>query len=224
MRNKEIIERNLSDKILELFYLKEYNQKQISRELDIPYTQVYRFLRDHKLKNFNDEKLEALSMSDDFNPLNVISYYFQSVHHSAKELAFTGIVAEMLREKIAKIIYEQGVESLVRGDNAALLSQWYANAQKMGNLVAGAQKHLEGYISLFSQVLDVQREVSYVKVVTDILRQEDPSLYRKIQRALDADPEAKRVLESLSSQDIMFYWDSESGKVSGRTIELEEAV
>lgn len=219
MRHKELVERNLTDKVLELFYIKGYNQKQIAEELQVPYTQVYRFLRDHKLKNFNDEKLEALAMSDDFNPLNVISYYFQSVHHSAKELAFTGIVSEMLREKIAKVISDEGIEALNKGENAALLSQWYSNAQKMAGLVAGAQKHLEGYISLFSQVLDVQREVSYVKVVTDILRQEDPTLYRKIQRALDADPEAKRVLESLSSQDVMFYWDSEGSKIASRTLE-----
>jgi hypothetical protein len=219
MRHRELVEKNLTDSVLDLFYIKGYNQKQISEELQVPYTQVYRFLRDHKLKNFNDEKLEALAMSDDFNPLNVISYYFQSVHHSAKELAFTGIVSEMLREKIAKVISDEGIESLNKGENSALLSQWYSNAQKMASLVAGAQKHLEGYIALFSQVLDVQREVSYVKVVTDILRQEDPTLYRKIQRALDADPEAKRVLESLSSQDVMYYWDAESGKVGSRSTE-----
>lgn len=219
MRHKEIIEKGLQTQIKEMFYLKGYNQKQIAENLDLPYTQVYRFLRDDKLKNFNDEKLEAIAMSDDFNPLNVISYYFQSVHHSAKELAFTGVVSEMLRERIAKIISDEGVEALRRGDNAGLLDQWYQNAQKMASLVSGAQKHLEGYIGLFSQVLDVQREVSYVKVVTDILRKEDPALYKKIQRALDADPEAKRVLESLSSEDVLHYWDADSGKVMSRRLE-----
>lgn len=219
MRHKEIMERNLQDTIKEMFYLKNYNQRQISEELDIPYSQVYRFLRDDKLKNFSDENLEAISMSDDFNPLNVISYYFQSVHHASKELAFTGVISNMLREKIAKIISEEGIEALRRGENSGLLDHWYQNAQKMERLVAGAQKHMEGYISLFQQVLDVQREVSYVKVVTDILRQEDPALYRKIQRALDADPEAKRVLELLASNDVIHYWDSDEGKVSSRRLD-----
>lgn len=219
MKHKDIVERNLQPKIKEMFYLQNYNQRQISEELGIPYSQVYRFLRDDKLKNFSDENLEAIAMSDDFNPLNVISYYFQSVHHASKELAFTGVISNMLREKIAKIIADEGIDALRKGENAGLLEQWYANANKMERLVAGAQKHMEGYITLFQQVLDVQREVSYVKVVTDILRQEDPVLYKKIQRALDADPEAKRVLELLASNDVIHYWDSEEGKVYSRNID-----
>lgn len=219
MRHKQIVEMNLQGTIKELFYLKNYSHRQVADELGLKYEQVYRFLRDDKLKNFSDENLEAISMSDEFNPLNVISYFFQSVHHASKELAFTGIVSNMLREKIAKVISEEGVEALRKGENSGLLEHWYQNAQKMERLVAGAQKHMEGYISLFQQVLDVQREVSYVKVVTEILRQEDPALYRKIQRALDADPEAKRVLELLASNDVIHYWDSDEGKVSSRRLE-----
>lgn len=213
MRNKAIAERDLGDKILDLFYKKGYGQAQIAEELGLERKQVYRYLRDQKLKDYNTEKLEAIAVSENFNPLSVISYYFQSVHHAAKELAFTAIVADLLREKIASILAEGGVEALTDGENQAIMSHWYANTGKMTNMVAGAVKHLEGYLNLFSQVLDVQREVSYVKVITDILRKEDPALYRKIQRALDADPETKRVLEALSSQDVMYYWDAEVGKV-----------
>jgi hemerythrin-like domain-containing protein len=218
MRHRNIKERGLEEKVKELCYLRGYNTTQIATELDLTYTEVYRFLRDDKLKNFSDEKLETIAMSDEFNPLNVISYYFQSVHHASKELAFTGILAELLRGKLAKIISEEGVEALTKGDNNELLQQWYELARKMGKLVEGAQKHMEGYINLFSQVIDVQREVSYVKVITEILKKEDPVLYKKIQRALDADPEAKRVLESLSNSDVMMYWDTETSSMRQREL------
>lgn len=220
MKHKNIVVRGLEDQIKDMFYLKQMNHREISEALDLTYSEVYRFLRDDKLKNFSDDKLEAIAMSDNFNALNVISYFFQSVHHAYKELAFTGLIAEMLREKIAEKIDQEGVESLTRGDNYELTRQWFEVSRKISKLVEGAQKHMDGYINLFSQVLDVQREVSYVKVVTEILRREDPELYRKLQRALDADPEAKRVLESLSREDVMLYWDATSNRIGRR--ELEE--
>jgi hypothetical protein len=222
MKYKNIVSRGLEQKVKDMFYLEGRTQKDISKELGLPYHEVGRFLRDDKLKNYSDDKIEAIAMADNFNPLTVITYFFQSVHHAYKELTFTAIISEMLREKIAKKISEEGVENLVRGDNRELLSQWYANSGKLSKLTEGAQKHLEGYLNLFTQVLDVQREVSYVKVVTDILRQEDPSLYRKIQRALDADPAAKKVLEALSREDVLYYWDAESGKISQQTISIDE--
>ena len=218
MRHKKIKERGLEERIKEMCYLRGYTTGQIATELDLTHSEVYRFLRDDKMKNFSDEKLETIAMSDEFNPLNVISYYFQSVHHASKELAFTGILAEMLRTRLAEIISKEGVEALSKGENYAVMQQWMELARKMTKLVEGAQKHMEGYINLFSQVIDVQREVSYVKVITEILRKEDPILYKKIQRALDADPEAKRVLESLSSSEVMMYWDTEAGSMKRRDL------
>lgn len=209
----EIVRRNLQDEIKELFYVKNYTYQQIADTYNLSYNQVYTFLRRDKLKNYSDDKIELIAMSEEFNPLTVIGYFFQSIHHSAKELAFTGIVSEELRIKIASIIDQEGVEALTKGENARLLGQWYSNSNKMSSLVANAHKHLEAYIDLFSQVLDVQREVSYIKMVTEILRTEDPELYKKIQRALDADPTAKRILEALSSEDVMYYWDANIGKV-----------
>jgi uncharacterized protein YjgD (DUF1641 family) len=218
MRHKNIKERGLEQTIKEMYYLKNYHIGLITEELGLKRTEVQRFLQEDKMKNFSDEKLEALAMSEDYNPLNVITYYFQSVYHSSKELAFTGILSEMLRTKIASIISEQGIEALDKGENTALMKQWFEVTRKLGKLVEGAQKHMEGYISLFSQVLDVQREVSYVKIVTEILRKEDPTLYKKIQRALDSDPEAKKVLESLSNQDVLFYWDTDSSSLQKRNV------
>lgn len=220
IKHKNIVSNNLESEVKELFYVKNLTHREIAEKLNLSRNEVYRFLRDDKLKHFSDEKLEAIAMSDDFTPLNVVSYFFQSVHHAYKELAFTGMLSELIRTKIAKIVDEEGIEGLYRGENFALTRQWMEVSQKLAKLTEGAQKHMDGYINLFAQVLDVQREVSYVKIVTDILRKEDPELYRKLQKALDADPAAKRVLESLSRQDVLFYWDGD--KVSQRTLEVED--
>lgn len=219
MKHKTIVSLDLEMQIKEMFYLKNMTQTEIAAKLGLNVPEVHRFLRDDKLKNFSDEKLEAIAQSEDFTPLSVISYYFQSVHHAFKELAFTGIIAEMIREKLAEKIDKEGIESLNRGDNYELMRQWLEVSRKLGKLVEGSQKHMDGYINLFQQVLDVQREVSYVKVVTDILKKEDPELYRKLQRALDADPAAKRVLETLSREDVLTYWDSDTASVTRRSIE-----
>ena len=117
MKHKNIVVRGIEDEIKDMFYLKQMKHREIADSLDLTYSEVYRFLRDDKLKNFSDDKLEAIAMSDNFNALNVISYFFQSVHHAYKELAFTGLIAEMLREKIAEKIHQEGIESLSRGDN-----------------------------------------------------------------------------------------------------------
>lgn len=219
MRHQLIKERKLDKTIVQDYYgtngHAKLSMKQISDKYDIPYTQVQAFLRDEKIKNYTDENLEAIAISNQFNPLSVIEQFFQSVHHAGKELAFTAILAQMLREEIATILAEEGgVQALTRGDNADIYRQWYAISDKLTKHHMNAKTHLEGYITLFAQVLDLQREVSYVKIITEILSKEDPALYRKIQRALDADPEAKKVLETLSNQDVYYYWNSKENQIS----------
>lgn len=219
MKHAEIKKLNAENDIKDLYYNQGWTYSAIAKKHGLSYQQIYRFLRDDKIRNFDDDKLEAIAMTEDVGPLSVVQNFFQSVHHSSKELAFTAIVNQMLREKLAEVIDEEGVENLTRGDNYELLKQWYNNSDKMNKLVINSQKLLEGYINLFSQVLDVQREVSYVKIVTDLLKREDPELYRKLQKAMDADPEAKRVLEALSREDVVHYWDSETGSVRQQDIE-----
>jgi len=219
MKHAEIKKLNAESDIKDLYYNQGWTYSAIAKKHGLSYQQIYRFLRDDKIRNFDDDKLEAIAMTEDVGPLSVVQNFFQSVHHSSKELAFTAIVNQMLREKLAEVIDEEGVENLTRGDNYELLKQWYNNSDKMNKLVINSQKLLEGYINLFSQVLDVQREVSYVKIVTDLLKREDPELYRKLQKAMDADPEAKRVLEALSREDVVHYWDSETGSVRQQDIE-----
>jgi len=219
MKHGEIKKLNAEEEIKDLYYNQGWNYSAIAKKFNLSYQKVYRFLRDDKIRNFDDDKLEAIAMSEEVGPLSVVQNFFQAVHHSSKELAFTSIVNQMLREKLAETIDKEGIENLTRGDNYELLKQWYNNSEKMNKLVINAQKMLEGYISLFSQVLDVQREVSYVKIVTDLLKKEDPELYRKLQKAMDADPEAKRVLEALSREDVVHYWDSDAGSVRQKDIE-----
>ena len=219
MKHAEIKKLNAESDIKDLYYNQGWTYSAIAKKHGLSYQQIYRFLRDDKIRNFDDDKLEAIAMTEDVGPLSVVQNFFQSVHHSSKELAFTAIVNQMLREKLAEVIDEEGVENLTRGDNYELLKQWYNNSDKMNKLVINSQKLLEGYINLFSQVLDVQRKVSYVKIVTDLLKREDPELYRKLQKAMDADPEAKRVLEALSREDVVHYWDSETGSVRQQDIE-----
>lgn len=222
MRNVEIMERNLGPEIKDLYYKKNWSYQAIADKYDLSYSNVYRFLREDKFLEYNDEKIEALAVSEDLNPLDVITNYFGAVHAAQKELGFTATLNSMLREEIAKIISRQGVLALTKGENADTLNLWYNNSKKLDKLIENAQKLMEGYINLFSQVLDVQREVSYVKVVTDLLRKEDPVLYKKLQTALDADPEAKKVLDALSRDNVIMYWDSEVGGVVSKESDDED--
>lgn len=221
-RNTEIVERGIGKDIKDLYYKEKWSYRAIAEHFDLSYSAVYRYLREEKFLQYNDEKIEALAMSEEFDPLSVITNYFGAVHSAQKELGFTAVLNSMLREEIANIISRQGVLALSKGENAETLNLWYNNSKKLDRLIENAQKLLEGYINLFSQVLDVQREVSYVKVVTDLLKKEDPVLYRKLQLALDADPEAKRVLDSLSRDNVILYWDSELGGVAQRQLEHDK--
>lgn len=219
-KRNEIRKRELARDILEDITENMLSIAQVAEKYSLSYADVQKFLVDNKLKVYDDEKLEAIAMSEEFNPLSVIQNFFQSVHHASKELAFTGIIAQKLREEVAEIISTQGVTGL--STNPKLSSQWYNNTNKMMKLIELAPKLMAAYTELFSQVLDVQREVSYVKLVTDLLRREDPALYRKIQKALDADPAAKRVLEALTREDVLMYWDADSGKVVRAKIAIDE--
>lgn len=221
-RNTEIQQRGIGDEIKQLYYKDQWSYRAIAKHFDISYSSVYRFLREDKFKEYNDEKIEALAVTDEYDPLSVVTNYFAAVHAAQKELGFTAVLNSMLREEIAEIISRDGVLGLNKGDNAETLDLWYANSKKLDKLVENSQKLLESYINLFSQVLDVQREVSYVKVVTDLLKKEDPVLYKKLQNALDADPEAKKVLDSLSKENVILYWDSEIGGVNSMELEKDE--
>lgn len=215
LTSKDLLaDEELQEKVREMFYVKKYDKKGISEVLGITENAVHRFLRGDKMSNYNDDRLEALASPGEYSALDVISNFFQSVHIATKELSWSAILQEMYREEIAEIVANEGIQALSQGDNKRLLRDSTNNAAKIRQDVTLAQKSLETYISLFEKVLDVQKEVSYIKVITEILRTEDPELYKKITRALDRDPAAKMVLEALSREDVIHYWDVEEGRVS----------
>lgn len=222
MRGNEIIKRGIAPEVIEDMEKRAMSIGQIAEKYNLTYSDIQTFLRDHKLSMYNDENLEAIAMSEEFNPLSVVEHFFQSIHHASKELAFTAITAQMLREEMAKGLAEQGIDYL--DSNPRVVQQWRNNTAQLLKLTAEAPKMLTAYNDLFNKTLDTQRQVSYVKVVSDILRTADPALYRKLQVARDADPAAKRVLDALSREDVLSYWDSESGRVVRTKITVEDEI
>lgn len=211
MKDNEIVKRGIAADVLEDMEKRSMSISQIAEKYDVSYSDIQTFLRDNKLRMYNDENLEAIAMSEEFNPLSVVEHYFQAIHHASKELAFTAIAAQMLREELAKGLATQGIGYL--DSNPKLVGQWRDNTAQLLKLTAEAPKMLTVYMDTFNKVLDTQRQVSYVKIVSDILRTADPALYRKLQVARDADPAAKRVLDALSREDVLSYWDADSGRV-----------
>lgn len=219
MRHKEIKERGLEKAILSKFYVDKLPIAKISAETGVSVSAIHSFLREDKITYYNDDRLEAIATYEDSSPLQVISNYFQGVQHSSKELAFTALIVQMIREKVAKVIHEEDIEGLLSPSNKSLYNSWYRTTDKLSKLIATSQKQLEGYVTLFSHILDVQREVSYLKIITEIISKNDVELYRKIQRALDADPTSKYLLEALSKQDIIDYWDTPIRGMTAATVD-----
>lgn len=209
----------LQNEIKDMFYIQNYDKHSIAAELNLTMQGLNKFLRTDKLSDYNDDNLEAIAMTGDYNALDVITQYFQSVHYASKELSWTAMLSEMYREEIAKIVSQQGLSALSKGDNKRIYGDAVRNAEKLGRQSQLALRNLEAYITLFEKVLDVQKEVSYIKVITDLLRDDDPELYKKITRALDRDPAAKMVLEALSREDVLHYWDADEARVVMDVIE-----
>lgn len=221
-RHGSIKKRNLEDKIKELFYEKKYPYQKIADELNLSYSAVYRFIRDDKLKNYNDRRLDAVARSDTYNALSLIDSLFDSASAVAKELQFAMILASKMREKVASIVDSDDIEGLHLESNAQVYETYMKNTDKIIKLAQITPKHLDTYINLYSEILDIQREVSYVRVVTEILRKQDPETYKLIQEALNRDNAAKAVMDSLSTQDIVDYWSSNKNIPGKAKLTLEE--
>lgn len=207
-KHGSIKKRNLESTIKEMFYEKKYPYQRIADELELSYSAVYRFIRDDKLRNYNDRRLDAVARSDNYNALSLIDSLFDSAAAVAKDLQFAMIVASRMREKIAHIISEEDIEGLLTEQNAGQFEAYTKNVERVMKLAQIVPKHLDTYINLYNEILDIQREVSYVRVVTEILRKQDSETYKLIQDALNKDHAARAVMESLSTQDIIDYWSS----------------
>lgn len=209
-RHAKIKELGLDRAIKRMYYVDKLSHSKIAQETGLPQAAIERFLREDKLKNFNDIKLESIAKSDDYNALSLIESFFQAAAFSTKELAMTAIVAQILREEIADIITEQGVVGLASTENEKLVNLWFKNTEKLTKLVANHPKMLDTYINLYSTVLDIQKQVSYVRAMTDAIEKAAPEIRNQIMKELDKDHAAKAVLNSLSTDDIVDYWGNKS--------------
>lgn len=208
-RHKKIRELNLEEQIRIEFFKNNKSISTISQELNLPFSAVQRFIREEKLKNFNDNRLEAVARSGDNDALVFVNDLFDAANYARKEMAMTALLAQVLREEIAEIMAEEGAKGLLDEKHRELINLWFRNSEKLSKLQANVPKYLDSYVNLFTQVLDLQRQVSFVKVVTEELRRADPVMHKKIFDALNKDTAAKAVMGSISSQEIVEYWASE---------------
>lgn len=223
IRHKTIKEMNLEEVIKHEFFSLNKSINTIANEQGIPFSSVQRFIREEKIKNYNDNKLEAVARSSDYNALSLVDTFFDSANFASKELAMTAIIAQVLREEVAEIMASQGVRGLLEEENRELVSLWFKNTEKLSKLSANVPKYLDTYVNMFTQILDVQRQVSYVKVVTDELRKADPVLHKKIFDALNKDTAAKAVMGSISSADIVEYWAGQNSTAGRANIHAKGA-
>lgn len=201
----------LEKQIKRLYYVEQMTTSQIGKELGLPRASIERWIRDDRLKNYSDNRLEAIARSDDFNALSLITNLFDSAAYAAKELAMTAIVGQMLREEISGILAEEGIEGLVDEKYEKLLNLWFKNSEKLTKMSANVPKFIDSYINLYTQVLDVQRQVSYVRALTDALSKVSPETHRLVIQEMNKDTAAKAVMNSLSSEDIAAYWEEKNG-------------
>lgn len=206
MSNTKIKNLGLEDDIVKDFFIYNKTVENIAKERKLPYSAVQRFIVDYKFKNYTDTKLEAISKTSDQNHLQMVDTFFNSAAHMSKEIAFTAIIAGMLREEIAGLISNEGITALTNDNNKQLVNYWTLNVEKLTKLAANMPKYIDTYINMYTQVLDLQRQISYVKVVNDALSEADPVLHKKIMKALNQDSAAKAVIGSLDSSNIVDYW------------------
>jgi len=205
-KHQKIKELGLEKKIKRMFYVERKNSTQIAAEVGLPRQAIERWLRDDRIQNFTDNRIESIARSDDYNALSLITTFFDSAAYASKELAMTAIIGQILREEVASILAEQGIKGLLEDENEKLVTLWFKNAEKLSKLAVNVPKYLDSYINLYTEVLDVQRQVSYVRALTDALARVSPETHKLVIQELNKDIAAKAVMNSLEPQDIASYW------------------
>lgn len=223
-RHKIIRERNLEQQIRELF-AKGVPMTAVAEQLDLPHSAVVRFLREESIKNYDDTKLAKIAKVEDYNPLSLIDTFFDAASFVASDLRFTAILAAKFREEIAdKMNQSDGsMQAFTDETNKKLFEAWYMNTEKLMKLSDRSEKQLQTFINLLTQVLDISREISYVRVVTEVLQDSDPATYKKIQKALREDPAAKAVMGALDTSAIVDFWVNDGTPAKAKQ-ELENGI
>jgi hypothetical protein len=214
-KHKRIKEMGLERAIKKMHYIEGRSFSYIAQETGLPKTAIEKFLRDDKLKNFSDFKLEAIAKSDDYNALSLVETFFSSAAYASKELAMTAMLNQIIREEVAAILAEEGISGLLTEDRQPLINFWFKNSERLSKLSANLPKYLDAYMNLYTQVLDVQRSVSYVRSLTDAIAKVSPETHQLIMRTMDKDVAAKAVLNAMSSEDIAGYWQEKALVLEG---------
>lgn len=222
MSLKRIKEEGLEQRIIEMHVHGKKTHRMIATELKLPESSVYRYLRQYKLENYDDRNLELISRTEDYNPLSLFQMMFDSAAQHAKELAMVSVLSGMIREKVAEKLATGGIDGLLDEDGLKYLALWEKNLTKMTILSQNIGKFVDSYINTFTQVLDIQKEVSYVRVVTEVLKKKSPEDYKVIQRALNDDPAARAVLNALKPADITSYWAENEAMLPARAKKVIE--
>lgn len=194
-------EKDLEEEILTKYFIEGWTATQISKNYGISKSTVTDFINDYLLHNYEDDKVELISILDSESHLGIMTTFFANVMFLAKESALNAIFARKLREAIADSVATKGV--LETAKDRELMLAWNEVAQrteKYGNL---ASKQMDTYVKLMEQVLDKQREVAFVKVLFDLVQKLEPSVAEKLYRALAEDEYARAVLESLSGENLL---------------------
>lgn len=202
----------LEDEIRDRVYRKKETTKDIALALNIPTHAISKLLKSDYWRTKDDTRLKQILKTDsNVGALDIIDNLFMSLMLSAKELQYNGVLSMEIREKISTIIEEEGVEELFTEKNKNLMSEYRKTTESIAKLSGNANEYMKTYLTMFRDVLEVQRDVSYIRVVTDVLSKLAPEVKAKLNKGLSEDPVMKAMMNKISTNDVENYFvDSDS--------------
>lgn len=199
--HRALSKRGLIKTILEEYSINNKSINVISDEYGISTSMIHKLLQDFYLYYFNDEKIQELSFFDAKSHLGVLYSFFNSVVALSKEISFNAIFSRKIREKIAEILSQEGLEKTL--ENRKLMNAWRESVRRNEILLKLAIEQTNTYLNLIEKVLDRQREVAFVKAIYDVLAELDPQTALKLQERLYEDEYARALLEATSLEDFI---------------------
>lgn len=201
--HRTLSKRNLIKTILEEYTLNNLSINQISEKYDISTSFIHKLLQDFYLYYFDDNKLQELTFAEPSSHLGVLYSFFNSVVALSKEIAFNSVFSKKLREKISKLLAEEGIEKAL--ENRRLMNAWRDSVKRNEVLLKLAIEQTNTYLNLIEKVLDKQREIAFVKAIYDVLAELDPPTAAKLQEKLYQDEYARALIESTSLEEFISF-------------------
>jgi hypothetical protein len=200
----------------------EYNQslKKISEDLNISTFAVNKVLQKDYLNTKDDEKLKRIMKTEGGNAFDVVENFFLALHSSMMELQYTTMLSSELREEISSLLENGGVKELLKEENLKTLEVWRKNSESILKFSANAPNMLKTYIEIYREVLEVQKEISFVRILMDALQQVAPSVSQKVYKMLDSDPAARAVMTKVSRKTVDDYFTG-GNSIAGIIIDSE---